>query len=123
LAEWLGWTVVENDAAPDAPVFVSCVAPRAGPIPLLVIATTAPIEPASRAAARAALVAGVHWAFVTNGLVLRIVHALRDGERGCASIDLDAAAEPHSLAWLAYLAGPGAFDGSACGLDALVSAS
>lgn len=123
LADWLGWTAVEHDAAPGAPLIVSCVAPRAGPIPLLVIATSAPIEPASRAATRVALLAGVHWAFVTNGLVLRIVHALRDGERGIASIDLEAAAEPHSLAWLAYLAGPAAFEGTGSGLDALVVAS
>ncbi|HEX7085203.1 MAG TPA: N-6 DNA methylase [Vicinamibacterales bacterium] len=121
LAEWLGWTTVEHDAAPGSPLIVSCVAPRAGPIPLLVIATTAPTDPASRAASRAALVAGVHWAFVTNGLVLRIVHALREGGRGIACIDLEAA-DPHSLAWLAHLAGPAAFEGSG-GLDALVAAS
>lgn len=122
LAEWLGWTAVEHDA-PGTHVTLSCLAPGAGPIPLLVVALSTPIEPVCRAAARAALTSGTHWAFVTNGLILRIVHALRDGERGTISIDLEAASEPQSLSWVACLAAPAAFDGTHGGLDALVAAS
>ncbi len=125
MLSWLGWSAVERARARGGEAGFTCVAAGAGPVQVLVIALDVPMVMATRAAARAALIEGQRWVFVTNGAILRIVHVLRTADRGFAEFDLDGCADnPRALAWLVHLAAPRAFRGdNETGIDHLVSES
>jgi hypothetical protein len=77
----------------------------------LVVVGPGRIAAHSRRAGDAALTSGTRWAIVTDGVVVRLIDALRSEGRGHLDFDLDACRDdPAGVAWMAWLLGPSAFD-------------